>query len=389
MPHVAGLRGVVPEASKIAEVLQGAGLDLAKGLAAGSLVRDPGRAIYRYHQTFAGPGGRSYTRKSLFCVVRLAEWSEGAIRPHEATTEAQRAAALAKIRANGAHTEAVLCGVRDAASEVDRLFRKAESGRPTFELTTADGTVHKVWRAQDAELIGKLRNYFTPKKLHLLEGHDRYEGMLAYRKELGTKHELSMYSAGNYGLACIVPMDDPALFAAARHRVIRGVTVKSGDVLAAAKKHFIVEKLAGAAGDLAKLGAALADTVAHQPAFVAVFAGEADAWKLTLSPEISPIAEGVKTDRALQKLDPIVVEHLFVERHLEGAQVTTEIDAKRALATLGEGANVALIVRPLSAEQIAHVDELGQLLPAQSTAFHPPIAAGLVSFVIDPDEDVA
>ncbi len=388
MPHVAGLRGVLPEASKLAEVIA-APVELAKGLAAGTFVRDPGLTVYRYHQTFAGPGGRAFTRKSTFCAVRLSSWNDGAIRPHEATTAAQRDVALAKIRANKGHTDPVLYGVRDAASEVDRLFRKVESSRATFEITTPDDTVHKLWRVQDAELIGKLRNYFTPKKLHLLEGHDVYEGMLAYRDELATKGELVMYSSANYGLACIVPMDDPALFAAARHRVIRGVTVTSDAVIAAAKKHFIVEKLAGAGVDLAKVFGSLAENLAHQPAFVAVFAGEADAWKLTLSPEVSLIAEGVKVDRALQKLDPIVVEHLFVERHLAGAQVTTEIDARRAIAALATGANVVLITRPLTVEQIAHVDELGQLLPPQSTAFHPPIAAGVVSLIIDPDEDLA
>jgi uncharacterized protein (DUF1015 family) len=388
MPHVAGLRGVLPEASKLAEVLA-APVDLPKGLASGTLVRDPGLAVYRYHQTFAGPGGRMFTRKSFFCGVRLSPWSEGAIRPHEDTTPAQRDAALARIRANGGHTDAVLYGVRDAASEVDRLFRKAESTRPTFEITTPDEVNHKLWRAQDAELIGKLRNYFTPKKLHLLEGHDRYEGMLAYREELNAKSELVMYSSANYGLACIVPMDDPALFAAARHRVIRGTSVTSEVVMAAAKKHFIVEKLAGAAADQTKVFAALNETVAHQPAFVAVFAGDADAWKLTLSPEVSPLAEGVKTDRALQKLDPIVLEHLFVERHLPGAQSSTEIDARKAIAALATDGKIALITRPLTVTQIAHVDEIGHLLPAQSTAFHPPLAQGLVSLIVNPDEDLA
>lgn len=387
MPHVAGLRGVLPEPSKLADVI-GKPLELAAGLTTGSLVRDGGRCVYRYHQTFAGPGGRTFTRKSFVCAVRLAAWSEKIIRGHEAVAPAAREAALAKIRANNAHLEPVLYGIRDAASEVDRQFKKAESTKPTFEITTADGTRHSLWRVQDAEVIGKLRNYFTPKKLHVLEGHERYEAMLAYRDELAAKQEPSQYSSANYGLGVIVPIDDPALVAAARHRVIRGVTVKSEDVLAAAKKHFIVEKLAGVATDLGKLGAALADTVAHQPAFVVVFAGEPDAWKLTLSPDVSPIAEGVNVHRALQKLDPVVVEHLFIERHLGGGQVSTDIDAKVALAQLTTGANVAIIMRPLSVEQIAHVDELEQLLPAQSTAFYPPIAPGLVSLVIDPDEDL-
>jgi hypothetical protein len=161
-------------------------------------------------------------------------------------------------------------------------------------------------------------------------------------------------------------------------------------VLASARKHFIIDKLAGgAAGDVGKLLGALGESVAHQPAFVAVFAGDADAYKLTLSPEVSPIAEGITVHRALQKYDPVIVQQLFVERHLPGAQVATDTDAGRALAALGKGAAVALLVRPLALDQIAHVDELAQLLPPASTALHPAVAAGLVSLVIDPDEDLA
>jgi len=116
-----------------------------------------------------------------------------------------------------------------------------------------------------------------------------------------------------------------------------------------------------------------------------VFAGEADAWKLTLSPDVSPVHEGVTVHRAMAKLDPVVVQHMFIERLLPGAQVTTETDAKKAL---GAGGQLALIVRPMSIEQIAHVDELGQTLPAHSTAIYPPMANGLVSYFIDPDEDL-
>lgn len=384
MPQIAGLRGVLPVGSKVGEVVA-APVDLAKGLAAGTLARDPSRSVYRYHQLFAGPG-RQLVRKSLICAVRLSPWNEGTIRPHEATLPASRDAALAKIRANHGHTEPIVAGYRDPATEVERLLRKVESGQPTLEVTTPDGTVHRLWRSQDAELLGKLRHYFAPRKLHMLEGHDRYEAMLAYHEELAGTQALSMYSSGNYGLAALVSLDDPSLATAPRHKIIRNLAAKSDVVLATARTHFIVEKLPGAARDVAKQFAALRDSVAHQPAFVAVFAGEADAWKLTLSPDVSPVAEGVAIDRALQKHDPIVLHHMFIERALAGAQVTTDRDAEAALAA--KDADLVLITRPLSVEQIAHVDELGGMLPPESTAFHPPIAVGLVSLPIEPDEDL-
>jgi hypothetical protein len=212
--------------------------------------------------------------------------------------------------------------------------------------------------------------------------------MLAYHEELAGKHALPMYSSANYGLAYLVNLDDPVLMPAPRHRVLRGLEVRGEAALAGARPHFIVEKLAGAAKDLGKLQAALADTVAHQPAFVAVFANEPDAWKLTLKPDVSPTAEGVAVDRAIQKLDPVAIQYMFLDRLMPKAKVTTDTDAQAALGALGAGADAVLVTRPVTVAQIALVDQYGQLLPAGSTAFHPPIAAGLISMVIDPDEDL-
>lgn len=383
MPQIAGFRGVVSQ-----DVSKPGAIELGKALAAGALTRDGSRAVYRYHQVFAGSGGRSFVRKSLACAIRLAPWADRSVRPHEATVPAAREAALAAIRANAAHTQPVLAGFRDGPLEVDRLMRKFEGGRPAVELTTKDGTVHQVWRVSDAETLGKLRHYFAPKALHVLDGHDRYEAMLAYHEALVAKHAPPMYSSANYGLAYLVNLDDPVLTPAPRHRILRGLEAKGEAALAAARTHFIVEQLAGAAKDVGKLQAALADTVAHQPAFVAVFANEADAWKLTLKPDVSPTAEGVPVDRAIQKLDPIAIQYMFIDRVTPRAQVTTDTDAQAALGALGAGADAVLVTRPVSVAQITHAADHDQLLPAGSTAFHPPIAAGLISMVIDPDEDL-
>jgi hypothetical protein len=391
MPQIAGLRGVLPDPSKLKDLaagLGGAGVDVAKGVAAGTLVRDAGRAVYRYHQVFSEPvSGRALVRKMVVCAVRLEPWTEPLIRPHEATPPAVAAAALTAVRASRSVSAAVFAGYRDAAAEVERLFRKVDGERPTIEVTTADHTVHRLWRVNSAELIGALRNQFAPKKLLVLDGHDRYEALLALRDELAAKQPLALYSSANYALACLVDLGDPTLIAAPRHRVIRGAATSQA-ALEAARKYFVIDRLAGAAGDLAKLRAALADTIAHQPAFVVVWPGEPDAWKLTLSPDISPVAEGVQVHRALQKLDPVVADQLFLDRAMPGAQRESVVSAEAALAAKHQPGDALVIMRPLTIEQISHVVELGQVLPAGSTAFHPPLAHGLVSAIIDPDEDL-
>src|ERR1051325_7703474 len=103
--QIAAFRGVVAEPSKPEPA------------------RDPGRAVDRYHLTFPGPGNRSFTRKMFACAVRLGPWTERTMRAHEATTTDARDKELAKIRAGRSHTAPVIAGFRDAAGEVDRLFR--------------------------------------------------------------------------------------------------------------------------------------------------------------------------------------------------------------------------------------------------------------------------
>jgi uncharacterized protein (DUF1015 family) len=424
MPQIAGFRGVLYDASKVAlakvvasqadatqdahgtspataraialephhisrlvTATPGGGDTIASWLAAGTLQRDPGRAVYRYHQVFR-ENERVVTRKSLIAAVRLSPWSEKMIRPHELTAPDERDAALRSIQANAGHVEPVVGGYLDAAGEIDRLLKRVEGERPTFEVATADGTTHRVWRMRDAEVLGKLRHGFAPKRIDILEGHGRYEAMLAYRDALEATAPLSLYSSGNYGLMSLVDLADTSLRVGARHRVVRGPITRDA-VLAAARKWFIVEPIAGAARDAARLQAALADTLAHQPAFVAVFAGDTDAWKLTLSPDVSPASEGIEIHRALAKLDPVIVDTLFIKRALgDGVTVTTEVDVPAALARVQSGAALAVIVRPLSLEQIRQTSELGQTLPAGSTALVPRIANGLVMSQIDADDDL-
>jgi hypothetical protein len=387
MSQIAGFRGALWNSSSVelAKVVAAPIADPKARLAADDLVRDPGRAVYRYHQAFAA-GSRVLVRKSWFAAIGLEAWGPQ-LRPHEATDPNARERALAGIAASGVHTEAVLAGYRDAPGEIDRLFRKIEAERPTIDVTTADGTNHKLWRANNAELIGKLRPMCAPKPLHVLDGHARYEGMLAYRDKLDAATPLAQYSSGKYGLACLVNLDDPALAVGARHRIVRGDGLTKSAVIAAALPFFIVEPIVGAANDLGKQLASLQSTIAHQPAFVATFAGDPDAYKLTLSPDVSPAALGSGVHRAIQKYDSVIVEHVFRAKAAPSGTWQTVLDPAAVVAEVAGGASLGLVLKPLSIDQISHANDQGALLPPGSTSFHPQLAR-LIAYIVDPDEDL-
>jgi uncharacterized protein (DUF1015 family) len=389
MPQIAGFRGLVWDASKV-DVAHAATSPLAAPHAAierGELLRDATRAVYRYHQVFrAGP--RTLVRKMWFAAIALEPWTEASVRRHEETDPRERAVQLSTMSNSHLHAEPVLVGYRDAAGEVERLFRKAEGGAPLYDFTTADGTQHKLWRCNSAELIGALRPLFAPKKLHVLDDPGRYEAMISFRDRLAEAEPVAMYSSANFGLGCLVNMADPALVVGARHRVVRAGEADAQRTLEAAKRYFIVEPLPGAAKDVAKQMAALGDTVAHQPAFVALFPGQSGAWKLTLSPDVSPVAEGVTAPRGIQKYDPFVVDQLFLRLVVPDLTAEVARDADSVIAAVEGGAPLGVILRPLTIDQLVHVDDLGALLPIGSTAFYPPIAPHLVAYAVDPNEDV-
>jgi hypothetical protein len=384
MAQLAWFRGALWDGSKVdlAKVAADPIEYVRERLARGELVRDQTRALYRYHQTFE-IDGRSVTRKMMIAALRLEPWTEGTIRAHEATDPGALQAAIEGVAYERAHTTPVFAGYRDAAGELDRLFRKTEDTRPNVDVTTPDGARHRLWTAANAELVGKVRPLFAPKRLHVLDGHARYEGMLAYRDNFPAA---AMYSSARYGLACLINLDDPGIVVAPRHRIAHGA-IRRDAVLDAAKPFFVVEKVVGAADDAGKARAALADTLAHQPAFVALFAGDPDVWKLTLAPDVAPSAVDARIPRALQKYDPVVVDQLFLSRACGGVKAETTLDPTAVVKAVAAGAELGLILRPLALDQILHADEQNLLLPFGSTAFVPPLAH-LVAYVVDPDEDL-
>jgi len=177
-------------------------------------------------------------------------------------------------------------------------------------VTTPDKTVHKLWRMASAELIGKLRPLFAQKKLHVLDGHARYEGMLAYAAKLGADNQ-PQYSSANYGLGCLVNVE---ILRSPSPRAIASSATRASSGTRCSKPPGATSSSTSSpcAHDLTKQQMALAESVAHQPAFVATFAGDADAYSSRSSPMSRSSAKASRFTARSQRYEPVVVEHLFL-----------------------------------------------------------------------------
>jgi uncharacterized protein (DUF1015 family) len=63
------------------------------------LIRDPESAVYCYHQTYRTPDGEEKTRKGFLALIRLVDFNEGVVLPHEATLSAPKEDRLQLLRA--------------------------------------------------------------------------------------------------------------------------------------------------------------------------------------------------------------------------------------------------------------------------------------------------
>jgi uncharacterized protein (DUF1015 family) len=366
--------------------------------ASGVLRRDDRRAVYRYQQTFTHPdlGGREVTRSGFIAAVRLHDPAEGRILPHERTLPGPRADRLALMKATSAHFSQIFALFRDTTGDVERLFRRVEREAPAVDATL-DGVRHRLWRMADAEAIGKLRHLLAPRKLYIADGHHRFETMRGLRDHLAAKAPLSPYSSAQYATMFLAPMDQGGLLILPTHRVLHGVDgLTPASLVARARAHFLVDRIPGAARDLAAMRAAVADAPEHQPAFAAVFPGEADAWRFTLEPGANALALSL-APRTTAKLDVSVLHNVLLDRVLGISPAQQEAqthlryarDAGAALAELARpGTQAVFLLAPSTVEQVVHVADAGDVMPQKSTYFFPKLASGLVMNQVDPDEDL-
>jgi uncharacterized protein (DUF1015 family) len=279
---------------------------VSQWLESGVLKQDSGRAMYRYHQEYTVPElpGRVLTRRAVLCAARLPSLVEGGAKLHQAVREGEVAAIAAQVARLRLHAAPVLAAYRDPATEIDRLFRKIESGPPSFQVQTPDGTTHRVWRCSDAEILGKVRQALLPRKLYVLEGHERLAAMHAAAAKLAEEAPMPSYAAGNYALMCLVNLEDQALLPSSVHRLVGGPALPHTEVLAKAARYFSVTKLDGLAQAPAKLAKTIDEWSSVQACFGLAFPGLPDVWQLTLLPAVVPRDEGVEGHPAVTRLDP-------------------------------------------------------------------------------------
>ncbi len=350
----------------------GAAQTLADWLADGTLEieRRPGLWIYR--QTFAA-GGETVVRDALVGLVRLAEYDEGIVRPHERTLAKPKEDRLALLAATKADLELVFLLTRAPLSAALSTRRA-----PQLTATDPDGVRHDAFRIGDYAAHVELQGLVKNAEAIIADGHHRYETALAFSKDPAA----AKLPGARYKLCAIVDMASPGLVVRPIHRLLAGLPDWSPErLLQSARDYFDVVPQASAQ----EAFTALQTHSRMRPAFV-LFAPPARPALLTLSEKPAPLPWPEGRSAAWRGLDVAALEVALFEKLLgigtdaiaRGERVSFTSDAESAIAAVEKKeAQAAVLMRPTTVSDVEAVVGAGDRLPQKSTHFFPKMYSGI------------
>lgn len=342
----------------------------------GVLRQDPRPASYLYRQTFSARGQR-VTQQGIITTVRLADWSEQIILPHEETFPGPRQERLARLRAVRANLSPIYLLYADPAGELRQLLGPVSQQPADVAGVDPAGDRHEITVIEQPALLDRLASFFTNQRLYVADGHHRYEAALAFRDEV--RHAGISLPETEFILATLVEINDPGVRVLPTHRLLHGLPNLGGD--------WLRDRL----GRLFELHACTrhdVDDLLADPRTICLLrqGGESDVWQIRAKPG-DPHAALLPPERsAAWRQLPVSILREVILRHIIGlaaADLPEHVSFAHDLATVDTAlatgaAEAAFLVRPTSMPELLAVADAGERMPPKSTYFQPKIPAGLV-----------
>lgn len=352
-----------------------AGKTLEEWLENGILKQDESDSIYAYEEQFT-VAGKEYSFRGIVCLVKLYDFSENVVLPHEETLSKAKEDRFRLMNATGCNISQIYSLYTDEKGETAASIAAATACRPQNEFIDADGVTHRLWQISDSAEIEKMCAQFAGRKLFIADGHHRYETALRFRN--------SKDSRGNSGyvLMFLINMENEGLVVFPTHRIIRDMPDFSTAALVdGASELFEIERL-GCKNCLKKR---LADGYAARQKVFGFYDGS-ETYLFTLK-DASAMDECLPgASSALKNLDVSLLHSLLLERVLKidkenmanQINLTYTRSADEAFAAAESYANGCFIINPTRIDEIAAVAAAGEKMPQKSTYFYPKLITGLV-----------
>jgi uncharacterized protein (DUF1015 family) len=342
----------------------------------GVVVRDREPAIWAMTQDYEvpGAGGRRLTRHGFFCRVRVEEYGQGRIRPHERTHPGPKEDRLRLTRATRANLSPIFSLFPDPELTAWSALEPLTERDPVAAATDGDGTTSRIWRVTEPEAIADVREVLGSRELLIADGHHRYETARTYADEIGGEGE------HRYALMLLCSLSDPGLTVLATHRLLTGLDESKRSALRETiERDFEIEPVS--AEDLQPAGASGPPTFGYIDRF------HRRPHRLVLKDERATAAAMPDRPEAYRRLDAAVLEAIVLRgaldmsdddiAHRRGLDYSSDEAEARAAVESGSR-DAAFFMRPTPIEQVREAAAAGASMPPKSTFFYPKVPTGLV-----------
>ncbi|MEU1733081.1 DUF1015 domain-containing protein [Streptosporangium sp. NPDC020145] len=368
-------------------------------LSSGVLAADETPAVYVYEQD--GPG---ILQRGLIGDVGLAEPEQGVILPHEDVMPGPVADRLALMRVTEANLEPIFLLYEGAGGTATRLVDRIAADRsPLVEAWTQDGVRHRLWAVTDPEELSGINADLRSRQALIADGHHRYATYLALQREhhaasgsapsssAGTASPMNSFPPGastqdqpvepgpwDFGLALLVDSDSYPPNLRAIHRVIPGLPLR--EAVDRAGQAWKVRRHTDLTEGLAAL------TQAEEPSFLL---SDGDDTYLLTDPDPVRLGSAMPEHRSARwralntaVLAEFVLPGLWGLRDDEQTVRIVHHDPAAAVRLARVSGGTAVLLNPLTVDDVLAVAAQAERVPRKSTSFGPKPRTGLVLRVL-------
>jgi len=400
-----------------------AAAQLAEWKERGVLVRDREPSVTFVEESFTGPDGQPRERHGFLGAMRLYDFDEGIVHPHEHTLSGPKEDRYRLMTATAMSLSPVFLLYDLPGDGITAAWRAGVGAEePGASVVDEAGTATKLWPTSDPGLLETIRKHLENARFVIADGHHRYETALRYRDQRRAE-EAAEGGAGpgagpesrpprdaaptgapayDYALVYFSNMADPGLAIYGTHRLVAGLPPQVVAALPRAlSETFKVKRLTGGgeraaagpgaaqAGAAAGAQAAITTFLAEHPrrAFGLWGPGFEAAYGLELTDAAAARTAEPGRSAAYRGLDVTILQSLVLGKALgiSAADMAAERyvtffkDQNEAFARLEAGDfQAGFFMNPTGLDQIREVAFSGERMPQKATFFYPKLPTGLV-----------
>ncbi|MCX6513549.1 MAG: DUF1015 domain-containing protein [Actinobacteria bacterium] len=317
----------------------------------GVLQRDDEPSLTLYRTSFTDETGKSRNIVGVIGSLEVVDEGAGGVLPHEQTTPKAKTDRLDLTRA----TDANLSPVWGLSTKIGLSDLLSEPGETVGSVVDAEGVIHSVERVVDKSRIESICAAVSSSPVVIADGHHRYAISRTFRDEVRARTQ-SKDTGAELTLTYINELVEEQLSVAAIHRFYNGA---SADDLRRALTQFYTFEAATSVDDKTL------QEMNKRGSLVFIDDRMSVSW---MTPKVGVFDSIRELDSARLEYALAGVDHTVGYQH--GATEVQELVASGR-------ATAAILIRPVSVDEIKRTANEGLLMPPKSTFFTPKLRTGL------------